>query len=456
MKKKLLAGLLTGVLAVSMLAGCGGSDSTGSPSTADAAAGEEAVAEETAATTEAATTSDGSGTLTVWCWDPNYNIRAMEVAESIYQKDHPDFSLNIVETNQEDIMTKLATTATSGQYTELPDILLINDAYFQMNVASYQEAFLDLSDYGFDYDEFSPGKVGFSTYEGKNYGVPFDSGTAIACYRTDILEEAGYTIDDFTDITWDEWIEKAKDVLDKTGTPLLNGMSSYNQIVIMLQSAGGSFFNEDGTANIANNEILKKTVETYVEMVNTGVYTEETAWDQYIGGLNTGRIGGAMNGCWIMNSIEAAEDQSGKWEITNLPKLDGISTATNYSSQGGASWAVTSNCKDPALAMDFFKETFGGSTELYDEILPTGIISTWLPAGESEKYQEPDVYFSNQPVCAMITEYSANVPSVTTGVYMQNATTDVSTAVANILYSGGELDAELQTAEDTLKFEMEQ
>lgn len=45
--------------------------------------------------------------------------------------------------------------------------------------------------------------------------MPFDNGAAIACYRTDILQEAGMTLEDFTDITWDEWVEKGKVVLEK-------------------------------------------------------------------------------------------------------------------------------------------------------------------------------------------------------------------------------------------------
>ena len=68
----------------------------------------------------------------------------------------------------------------------------------------------------------------------------------------------------------------------------------------MLQSAGGSFFHENGEPYIVSNEIVKAVVETYAEMVKEGVYTEETGWDTYIGGMNTGRIAGAMNGCWIM------------------------------------------------------------------------------------------------------------------------------------------------------------
>lgn len=464
MKRKLMALLLSGVLTASLLTGCGGTDDGQNASQGASSDGQGNSAQEDGAQTDDGGqdtgTSDGAAeggeTLSVWCWDPAYNINALRIAESIYQENHPDFQLDIIETNAEDISTKMATATTSGEYGVLPDILLFDDGTFQVNVTSYPDVFLDLTDYGFNYDEFSPGKVGFSTVDGRHYGIPFDSGTAIACYRTDILEQAGYTIDDFTDITWSEWIEKAKVVLDKTGCPLLNGLSSYNQITVMLQSAGGSFFHENGEPNIASNEIVRAVVETYAEMVKSGVYTEETGWDTYIGGMNTGRIAGAMNGCWIMASIQAAEDQSGLWEITNLPKLDGIASATNYSSQGGSSWAITSKCANPELAVDFFKTTFGGSTQLYDEILTTGAISTWLPAADSEKYAEPVAFYNNQPVFSIITKYSASVPECYVGVYFQNARNDVVNAITNVIYSSGDIDSELQAAEETLIFEMEQ
>lgn len=152
----------------------------------------------------------------------------------------------------------------------------------------------------------------------------------------------------------------------------------------------------------------------------------------------------------------AAEDQSGLWEITNIPKLDDVDSATNYSSQGGSSWAVTTKCANPELAVDFFKTTFGGSTELYDEILQTGAISTWLPAAESDKYAEPVAFYNNQPVFSLITTYSASVPECYVGVYFQNALSDVVNAITNVIYSGSDIESELQTAEETLIFEMEQ
>ena len=102
------------------------------------------------------------------------------------------------------------------------------------------------------------------------------------------------------------------------------------------------------------------------------------------------------------------EDQKGLWQITTMPKVDGVDTATNYANNGGSSWYITSNCKNVELAEDFLASTFGSSTDFYDAILPeTGAISCYLPAGESEVYNEPSEFFNNQPIFSTIVEYSS-------------------------------------------------
>jgi lactose/L-arabinose transport system substrate-binding protein len=446
MKKKLLSTMLTVGLVSSMLAGCAGDKA----STADNT--------ETTAETEATTDTAGSGNneLTIWCWDPAFNINAMEKAEAIYQKDHPDFKLNIVETPWKDIQTKLTTAASSGQLDTLPDIMLMQDGAFQKNVISYPDAFTDLTDSGVDFSQFALGKTGFSSVDGKNYGVPFDNGAVIACYRTDILEQAGYTVDDFTDIIFSDYITKGKDVLAKTGKPLLSCIAGESDVlVMMLQSAGGSFFDEDGKADIVNNAILKEVMETYQEMVKSGVLVEVNDWDQYIATINNGTVAGTMNGCWIMASIQAAADQAGKWGVTNMPRLDKAATATNYANQGGSSWAVTSNCKNVELAADFLGSTFGGSTELYDQILPTGAVATYLPAGDSDAYAQTNDFFGEKPIYTQIVVYAGKIPACNTGVYFYEARDAVATAITNTM-NGSDIDTELQTAEDTVNFAMSQ
>lgn len=445
MKKGKVAFLMAMAMVVSM-SGCGsnGTATTNSSSTTSVT------------DTTAKDTGTGEGNeLTVWCWDPAFNIYAMEQAGELYKKEHPDFNLNVIETPWEDIQTKLTTAATSGNLDTLPDILLMQDNAFQKNQMSYPEAFIDLTDSKIDFSKFASGKLGYSTVDGKNYGVPFDNGAVIACYRTDVLKEAGYTVDDFTDITWSEYMEKGKDVLAKTGKPLLSMQAGESDLIMMmLQSAGSSLFDAEGNVNIVNNDVLQEVMQVYADLIKSGVLIEVNDWDQYVGSITNGTVAGTVNGCWIMASIQTATDQAGNWEITNMPKLEKASSATNYSSNGGSSWAITANCKNVELAEDFLASTFAGSVEFYETILPSsGALATYLPAADSKVYGEPQDFFGGKPVYSMITEFAGKVPSNNTGVYYYEARDAVATAISNVV-SGADIGAELEAAESTVNFAM--
>lgn len=401
---------------------------------------------------------DGGGeddnTLTVWTWDPAFNIYAMQEAEKIYQKDHPDFKLEIVETPWDDLQTKLTTLAQSQEFGELPDIFLMQNNAFQKNVLNYPDLFTDFSDSGVDFSEFPSGVTDYSVVDGVNYGLPFDAGTAIGAYRTDVLEQAGYTIDDFTDITWSEFLTKAEDVLAKTGQPLLSGQAgSSDTIMMMLQSAGASLFDADGNPTIADNDVLMDAIDMYTQLVKSGVFVEVNSWDEYIGTFVNGSVSGVITGVWIVGSIQTAEDQAGKWQITNLPKLDGVSGATNYSANGGSSWAISSNA-NVDLASDFLASTFAGSTELYDTILPaSGAVANWIPAGGSDVYNQPSDFFGGQAIFAKVVEFGPKVPSNNTGAYYYEGRDAVSAAITKII-GGADPKAALAEAQSTVEFAM--
>lgn len=453
MKKKVMVLLLTAAMVVSTI-GCGSNAAAPAADATAPAAEAEAADTAEAATTDTAAAGD-ENTLTVWCWDPAFNIYAMQEAEKEYQKTNPDFKLNVVETPWEDVQTKVTTAASSGDLSTLPDIVLMQDNAFQKNVISFPDAFTDLTGSGIDYSQFGASKVAYSVVDGKNYGVPFDNGAVIACYRTDVLEEAGYTVADFTDITWADYIEKGKDVLAKTGKPLLSCQAGETDVIMMmLQSAGSSLFDAEGNPSMVENDVLKEVMQTYAELVTSGVLIEVNDWDQYVGSITNSTVAGTINGCWIMASIQTAADQSGKWAITNMPKLDKATGATNYSNNGGSSWAVTSNCKNTDLAYDFFAKTFAGSLAFYETILPSsGALATYLPAADSTVYAEPQEFFGGEPVFAQITEFAGKIPSNNTGVYYYEARDAVAVAITNVV-AGAEIDAELKTAEDTVNFAM--
>jgi len=405
-------------------------------------------------TDDTPTGAQESNKLTVWCWDPAFNLYAMEEAEKLYQKTHPDFDLEIVETPWDDIQTFINTAGQSGKIDGMPDILLIQDNAFQKNVMAYPELFTDITNSGIDFSKFGKAKTAYSVIDGKNYGVPFDNGAVIGCYRTDVLEQAGYKVEDFTDITWSKYLEMGKDILAKTGKPLLSCQAGESDVIMMmLQSAGASLFDEEGKPNIVNNDVLKKVMKTYIDLKKSGVLIEVNSWDEYVGSITNGTVAGTINGCWIMASIQTAEDQSGKWAITNMPKLDDVPGATNYSNNGGSSWAISSNCKNVDLAVDFLKSTFAGSVEFYETILPkSGALATYLPAANSDVYEQPQEFFGGAAVYALITDFASKIPSNNTGAFYYEARSAVATAISNVINNEADLDKELKAAQENVEF----
>lgn len=452
MKKKVISIMLVGAMVASMgaMAGCGSNDDGGNAAANNTSAEAENPSDD--GSSESSNVIEGTETLTVWTWDPAFNVPSIMEAGRIYKAEvNENFGLEVIETLSDDCETKLITAATSGDLSTLPDIVLMQDNSYQKYVSAYPEAFTDLTDSGIDFSQFPEGKLAYSTVGGKNYGVPFDNGCVIGCYRTDILEQAGYTIEDLTDITWDEFITIAEDVTAKTGVYMISSQADSPDLVMeMLQSAGASLFNEDGSANIVGNDALLECIDVYQRLVEAGALFEVNSWDEYVSSITTGQVAGTINGCWIAATIMAVEDFEGLWDITNMPALVKTEGATNYSNNGGSSWYITANCQNPELAIDFLAKTFAGSTELYENILPTtSAIATYKPMAESEVYNEPQSFWNDQPIFAEIVAMSANVPSNNTSALYYDARGYVATAMQNIM-TGADIDSELQLAQDSV------
>ena len=442
MKKKLISMLLAGTMVLS-LAACGGGGSTGG----DAGDGEDAGAAEMG-------TSDDENTLTVAAWDPNFNISALEAAAADYKENvNPDFVLDIKEQGgSQDVETAITTAASSGKYETLPDMVLFQDHWIQKYVADYPDAWQDVNDIDINWDDFYAEKLDYSTIDGVHYGVPVDGGTVIMAYRVDLLQEADYTIDDMKGITWEKFIEVGKAVKEKTGKALLCMNSDGNDLMyMMLQAEGVSQF-KDGKPYIVGNDKLKEIVELVVQMVKDEILLLPNSWSDYTDKAIQGdQVAGVMNGNWIIPTIQAVEANSGKWEITTMPTLTG---EEGYASNGGSSLYITANCKKVDLANDFLAYTFGKSTVTYDNALKDGgVVSTYIPAGESEVYNEGVAFFNDTPIYAQISEMGSHVQTIEQSPYHYTCREKLGAAVINIV-GGADIDEELKNAEDQLNFEM--
>lgn len=434
--------MLVGAM-VASLAACGGSSSSGG---AAPAAGD---------STAAAVTAGGEHTLTVSAWDHNFNIPALEAAAEDYKANvDPDFELVINEVSgSSDVETAITTGGSAGDFSQLTDIVLFQDHYIQRYVSDYPDAWVPVEGADIDWSDFGEEKLSYSIIDGQHYGVPVDNGPAIFAYRVDILEEAGYTLDDVTDCTWADWIKIGEEVYNKTGKYLLSMDGEGNDLpYMMLQAEGASQF-KDGEPYITENETMVQIINVIVEAMQKNALYLANNWSDYIDQTIQGdMVAGVMNGNWIIPTIKQVEENSGKWEITNIPTLNG---GGGYAANGGSSLYITSNCANVDLAKDFLAKTFGGSTATYDKALTDGgVITCCISAGQSEIYQAGVDYFNGQPIYTDIAEMGAHVPVVEQSDYHYSCRSLISSAIINIAQGGASTEDALKEAEDQLRLEM--
>ena len=457
MKKKLLSMMLATALVTTSFVACGGSSDTaattgGDTATADAAteAEEEVV--------DLGGTSEDPNTLTVAAWDENFNIPALEAAATAYQKENPDFKLEIKTlSGSSDVEQAVTLAGSSNDFSQLPDIVLFQDHYIQNYVANYPDAWQDLEGADIDWSDFGAEKLSYSTIDGKHYGAPVDNGTCVFAYRIDILEQAGYTIDDVTGITWDRWLEIARDVKEKTGYALLSMDHSGDDLPYMMLQAEGQSQWKDGKPNLVGNETFKKIIEVIVQGANDGTILLANGWTEYTDNTIKGdQVAGVFNGNWIIPTIESNEAASGKWEITTLPTLSG---KEGYASNGGSSLYITGNCEKVELAQAFLAYTFGGGAgamDTYDNALRNGgVITTCVSASKSDVYNEGVAFFNDQPIYTTVVEYGTHVPTIEQNDYHYTLRTSVGNLITNV-QNGADIDAEIENAQSEVEFAMEE
>ena len=124
MKKKILSVLLAGALASFMLTACGGAPAA--PAADGGAPALEATTEEAAAPA-ADVASEGEHELSVYAWDANFNIPALQAAEAAYKAVDPDFTLNII--TQSGSIQELMVNEQVPAYKEFKRVGSMTDAY---------------------------------------------------------------------------------------------------------------------------------------------------------------------------------------------------------------------------------------------------------------------------------------------------------------------------------------
>lgn len=392
--------------------------------------------------------------ITVWAWDPNFNVAIMQQAADIYEAKHPDVDIKVVDFAKADIEQKLQTMLASGVTSSLPDIVLIEDYNAPKYLTSYPGAFAPMTD-KVDYSKFAPYKIDLMSMGQDTYGLPFDTGVSGLFYRTDVLEKAGYGAKDLEDITWDRFLEIADDVKSKTGVFMIgNSPSDLGLLRIMIQSAGSWYFNKDGGLNIKDNKALAEAVRVFANIVKSSATRTTVGWSDWVGTMNTGEVASVISGVWITPSIKSAQDQSGKWKIVPIPKLN-VENAKAASNLGGSSWYVLDASDEKDTAIDFLAQTFGADKDFYNNILQQrGAVGTYLPAGNTPAYQHQDPFFGNQKIYSDFNTWSREIPAVNYGMYTYEVDAALSAFIPSVI-QGMPIKEVLSNVEQQIKFQIQ-
>ncbi|AIQ57900.1 ABC transporter substrate-binding protein [Paenibacillus borealis] len=402
---------------------------------------------DTANSTDSGGNQGSSKEITVWAWDKNFNIAAMNQAKDVYVKDHPDVKINVVEYAQDDIIQKLNTGLNSGTTSGLPNIVLIEDYRAQSFLQTYPDSFQDLTS-SITASDFAEYKLGPTSMNGKQYGVPFDSGVAGMYVRTDYLQDAGYTVDDLQDIDWQKYIEIGKAVKEKTGKDMLTqDPNDLGLIRMMIQSAGSWYLKSDGsTPDLKDNAALKEAFQTYKELMSADIVKITSDWNSFLAGFNSGDVASLPSGNWITPSVKAQADQAGKWAVVPLPKLKNTAGSVHASNLGGSSWYVL-NSDGKEAAADFLAQTLGSNVDLYQSLVTdVGVIGTYKPASEGDAYKSEDEFFGGQAVVSDFAKWTTEIPKVNYGMHTYAIEDILKVEMRNFL-NGSDIDKVLGDAQ---------
>ncbi|MBI1279415.1 MAG: extracellular solute-binding protein [Anaerolineaceae bacterium] len=311
------------------------------------------------------TVAQDTTTLLWGMWGSPEEIAVHQQVADAYMKANPNVKIELWSQPWGDYFTKLDTLFAAGDGSAIPDV------FFMSPIQKYASSGLiqDLTPYidksKLDLTDYWPGALESTSWDGKVYGLPRDSGVEVLYYNKDDFDKAGlaYPTDDWT---WDD-LHKAAEALtikDASGR-----VSRYG-----LAMEGGKYFDwVGGNGGHILDDMFKPTecqlsqpeaiagVEFFAGMMNDGI-----AWKD----ANLGQAGGDQAvflsdqaAMFIQNAsrVPALNAAGINYDVAAVPKAP--SGGRQAGSTNGAAWvmsALTSKSEAAWAFMQFLQSPDGG------------------------------------------------------------------------------------------------
>ena len=358
--KKILAGLITTSLMITLTSCSGGSATSNN--------GESKTEDKEVSTT----TTNSSGKLVVAIWDKNQLDGIQEIVNDFTDK--TGIQVDIQVTPWEQYWTMLEAGATGGS---LPDVFWMHSN--ETSRYTEYEMLLDLTDKinssdMIDLTKYPEDIVQIYNYQDKQFAIPKDIDTIALWYNKTMFDEAGVEYPN-ENWTWDDFKEACGKLTKDDGSqfgyalkPTNNQAGWYNAVYSM----GGSIISDDKKESKMNDPNTVKALEFITSIIKDGhtpayeIVTENNEEALF----EAGKVAMITQGSWMLAELCNNDYVKENCDIAVLPK--DATTGNRVSIYNGLGWAASANTSYPDEAWQLIE--YLGSKEAQQKQSDLGVV----------------------------------------------------------------------------------
>lgn len=349
MRKRVIAAALAAMMAVTGLAGCGGSGT-----------GKEEAKKNIEVPTEPfgdtikydpSVEINGGKDITVELWEWGSDELFQEIIDG-YTAIHPNVTINLVNNPWEDYWTKLP-LALDGE--NGPAIFSVHNSYHE-NLINYMAPLeIPLEDLQADFTG-----VDAHVIDGEVYYIDYGMMTGSVYYNKDMWEAAGLTEADIPK-TWDEMREVAKKLTIKEGDTLIQAGLNFNDdfhqnyLLGLNYQLGENLFEEDGVTPKVNSDAMKQVMQMLVDMYEVDGIGSKDFGEKGADSFGQGQSAMVIQWGHYYNTLQTTWSDI-NFGVFEIPTFDGNPYAYNRYN-GESTFGVNKNAPEDqqAVAQDFIK-----------------------------------------------------------------------------------------------------
>ncbi|MDJ0754959.1 MAG: sugar ABC transporter substrate-binding protein [Ardenticatenaceae bacterium] len=327
----------------------------------------------------------------------------LESAIALFEAEHPNIDIERTVVGFVDLVPAILEGVETG---ELPDIMIVDNPNHQALAAV--GAMADLTDIIADWDDkdqYFDGPWSSTVFQGRNYGVPFESNATAMYYNADMLAEVGL---DKAPETWEELRDVAEQLTTEERSGFCFSTSGTEEgtftFLPFLWQAGSDIPTIGDEGSVEALSLINNLVN--VDQSSPGdPMGQGTVYEQFI----TGQCAMMINGPWQMPNFDR-DGVSFEWGVAPWPT--GVESASIL---GGENFAIGANTdvEEAWTVIDWMTDP----VNLRSSLLAVGLPNRQDMA-DDPGWSDPNIkVFVDQVAVARPRAYGPNYPEISEVVW---------------------------------------